>query len=365
MALRIHVLTPGFTSPNGVAFLFPLITFKPLLKSEGFDIHFYRGVEDRLYQCDVIIIDSKYYSQKWATQSPQVLDEIASFKKAGLKVIYADISDSTGWVHVKMMDYVDLYMKNQLLKDRRRYLEPVYGYRLFADYYHNDFDITDKDEDLSRPLSEKNLHKLIVGWNSGLSDYSPTGPYKTILYNKVPLPFLLKFPKAVAHLVYINDQSVACRFGVSYNRESVAFQRKSISQKMTDRIGPTNKLKRRAYFREMANSQLVVSPFGLGEITLKDFEAFLVGSALFKPKMDHMETWPDFFVEDETMLTFDWDLEDFEQKLDHHLAKPGHCLEVARAGQEKYLDHTFGQSAGLYFLEHFAQILHKSLGCNK
>lgn len=365
MAVRIHVLTLGFTSPNGVAFLFPLITFKPLLKSEGFDIHFYRDVEDRLYQCDVLLIDSKYYSQKWAAHSEQVLEEIASFKKAGLTVIYADISDSTGWVHVKMMDHVDLYMKNQLLKDRRRYLQPLYGYRPFSDYYHQNFNATDEFEGYSQPLAEKHLHKLIVGWNSGLSDYSPTGPYKTILYNKLPLPFLLNYPKAVSQPRYIDDQSVSCRFGVTYSRESVAFQRKEISRKMATWVGPTNKLKRRAYFHEMVNSQLVVSPFGLGEITLKDFEVFLAGSALFKPQMDHMETWPNFFIENETLFAFEWDLEDFEQKLDNLLSKPQDCLEVARAGQKKYLDHTSGPSAGRFFVEHFSQILHKSLGCNK
>ena len=40
-----------------------------------------------------------------------------------------------------------------------------------------------------------------------------------------------------------------------------------------------------------------MSPFGLGEITLKDFEVFS-GSLLMKPNMDHMLTWPNFYTKD-------------------------------------------------------------------
>ena len=42
----------------------------------------------------------------------------------------------------------------------------------------------------------------------------------------------------------------------------------------------------------------MVSPFGFGEITLKDFETFLSGSVLVKPNMSHMETYPNFYIDD-------------------------------------------------------------------
>ena len=57
------------------------------------------------------------------------------------------------------------------------------------------------------------------------------------------------------------------------------------------------KINRSNYFRELANSLISVSPFGLGEITLKDFESFISGSILFKPNMNHMETFPNIYVD--------------------------------------------------------------------
>ncbi len=41
---------------------------------------------------------------------------------------------------------------------------------------------------------------------------------------------------------------------------------------------PSKKINRSNYFRELANILISVTPFALGEITLKDFESFISGS---------------------------------------------------------------------------------------
>ena len=33
--------------------------------------------------------------------------------------------------------------------------------------------------------------------------------------------------------------------------------------------------------------------------------------------MDHLETWPNFYLKDKTYVDFNWDLDDFKNKLDH------------------------------------------------
>ena len=50
-------------------------------------------------------------------------------------------------------------------------------------------------------------------------------------------------------------------------------QREMLKAKLQKRL-PTNKLGRRDYFTELKNSRIILSPFGWGEITLKDFEVF-------------------------------------------------------------------------------------------
>ena len=50
---------------------------------------------------------------------------------------------------------------------------------------------------------------------------------------------------------------------------------------------------------------------------LKDFEVFITGGLLFKPSLEHMETWPPFFVKDkETYIPYKWDLSDFSSRLE-------------------------------------------------
>jgi hypothetical protein len=70
----------------------------------------------------------------------------------------------------------------------------------------------------------------------------------------------------------------------------------------------------------------VVSPFGFGEITLKDFEVFLTGGLLLKPDMSHMQTWPDVFRAGETMAAHAWDLSDFEDTV----ARTAACYDEFR-----------------------------------
>ena len=360
--MTIHILTAGFTSPNGAAFLFPLIVHRKVLLADGLEIKLFSSVSVKLCDCDVLIVDSKYYSHRWGLEEDQILEELESFKLQGLKLIYADISDSTGWVHVKMMDIVDLYIKNQLLKDKKSYLQPIYGYRSHASFYHQTFDVNDKYEAYSMPIEkEDHLQKLKLGWNSGLANYSLHGPFVSKIFNRVPLSGLLKFPKPTRSANEKRLTSISCRFGTFYERDTVSFQRKKIAEIMATKIFAALKLKRSSYFRELSNSRLIISPFGWGEITLKDYEVFLTGGALFKPKMAHMETWPNFFIDQETILTFDWDFSNFEEKLDLFISKPDLCVEIAQCGQDVYTRHTSSAEEGALFSLHLQGIINQAL----
>ena len=62
--------------------------------------------------------------------------------------------------------------------------------------------------------------------------------------------------------------------------------------------------------KELRQSKVVLSPFGRGEITLKDFEVFLTGGMLLKPSMEHMDTWPNFYTDGVTYQSHNCDLEE-------------------------------------------------------
>ena len=86
-------------------------------------------------------------------------------------VLYFDISDSTGWLQSQVLPFVSRYYKSQLLRDRKWYFRPMYGNRIFADYYNKEFGIVDDN-----PVKQ---HKVTAGY------HIPVYP-SVELYNRSP-----------------------------------------------------------------------------------------------------------------------------------------------------------------------------------
>ena len=356
---RAHVLTAGFTSPNGCAFLFPLIVHRRALADCGIEITLFTDDSDRaaVSDCDVLILDSKFYSPRWVTESDAVLDRIAALAEAAPKLFYFDITDSSGWDHARALPLVTAYFKNQLLRDRTRYLSPLYGHRLYADYYHRHEGVGDERDERSEPVaSPALLAKLQVGWNSGLADYALFGPLRMAAFRRMAWPALLKTSQRWVPAERPRPRGFTCRIGTGYARHSVAWQRRAIRERLAARLS-TDKLGRRAYLRELAESRIVISPFGLGEITLRDFEIFVAGALALKPDMSHMETWPDLFRDGETIATHRWDLSDLEEKIEVLSANDARRVAMAQAAQTAYRRHLDGEEAARLFVERFAAIL--------
>jgi hypothetical protein len=353
---RIHVLTPGFKTPNGRAFLFPLIVWRQELRQAGLHVRFFHRSTTEATDCDVLLVDSKFHRDRWARERDAVLGEFARMVEK-CRVVYCDTTDSSGSLLTDLLRLVHGYAKSQLLRDRAAYLKPMYGLRPFTDYYYRDHGVIDESPEWSPPVAEPALlDKLRVSWNSGLADYSLQGPSKMAIYERLPLRALLHFPKPSKRASTARHQDASCRFGTDYPRATVAFQRRAIRQKLAGRID-TQKLSRRQYFDELENSKLVVSPFGYGEITLKDFEVFLTGGLLLKPDMSHMETWPDLFRAGETMLAHRWDLSDFEDVLADAVADHALYVGKANAGQETYRQHTSGPDAPALFAAQLRRVI--------
>lgn len=325
-------------------------------------IDFFSKPEGNFYDCDVVIIDSKYRQFEWANNSASILDELAFIKNKVKTVIYVDNVDSSGFDHAKTLPIVTRYLKSQLLRDRSLYLKPLYGYRLFTDYYHEKFGIKDNQPDWTQPILPQYTSKMGLSWNSGLANYSLHGPLLNKIYKKIPFAGLLYYSKRFTSPKSVRKHPFSCRFGFNYNRDSVSWQRKRIHEIMKERGGfCTKKVNRRQYLNELRDSKIIVSPFGFGEITLKDFEAFMTGGVLLKPDMTHMETWPNFFQDQKTMISFAWDLSDFTEKLEYAVSNHEKLIDIAITAQELYKKHTIGSEAGALFSTRLRTILDESL----
>jgi hypothetical protein len=356
---KVNILTAGFASPNGRAFLMPLLLHRQALLNSGLQVHVTTTAAKAARDCDVLIVEGRVYSARWNRESDIVLEELSRLREKVRHLIYISIADSASWDHARALPIVSLYCKSQLLRDRNAYLKPLYGNRLYTDYYHETFDVTDHDPVYSEPAAEaRYLEKLAVSWNSGLADYSWAGPFRMKLYQYLPLQSLLKFPNAFRAASTPRDKELSCRIGTQYARESVAYQRKRITEILSNRID-IGKLSRRVYLDELARSRVAISPFGLGEITLRDFEIFMNGALLLKPDMSGIETWPDFYRDGSTMIAHRWDLTDLEDKIELLLSRPAHTIEIAAEGQRIYREHLIGPAAGEMFASHVSQVIER------
>lgn len=354
MNKKIHVLSYGFRSPNSSAFLFPLIVFAKELKQAGYALRFFEELSEDLTQCDALMIEHKSILERYElAHALEIIGELA----AKTRLIWCDQSDSSGTFSGQILPCVHKYLKSQILADKSGYMRRYYGDRIYTDYYHEKYGVSDDVQyDYAPVTDEKDLEKIGVSWNSGLMNHGFFGPYLNRLRDKagglIPLFYAGKMGDPLAP----RPQDLSCRMGISYKRATARFQRELMAQKLAGRL-PTDKLSRCAYFGELKSSKICVSPFGFGEITLKDFEAFLCGSMLLKPDMDHMTTWPRFFEKDVTYAAHDWDLGNLEETIEKCLADEPKRTAIAQEGQARYLKYTRGKEAGALFTRHFKTLI--------
>lgn len=360
----VHILTDGFETPNGRAFLFPVLRYRDRLRKEGIHVSVYEDYTPGLKDCDVLILDSKYYIDWWGGKEEELFEELASFADAVERVLWFDTSDSTGHLQTPVLDHVDGYYKNQLLADRREYTEPLYGQRLFTDYYHRRHDVTDRNESYLDPVEDRYLDKLHVSWNFGLADHSLLRPLVYRMSKRLPswafdkLPWDRYFGAPGYWTAPERERrtDLSARFGTTYDRETIEYQRELAETILSD-YADTDFVGRWAYWRELRDSKLVVSPFGWGEPCYRDFEAFLAGCILVKPRMDHLETWPPVYEEGETMISVSWDLDDLGSTVESTLDDYEENRDIAERGQERYRRYLVGEEAGSAFVDRFSGIV--------
>ena len=356
--MKLNILTPGFKTPNGTAFLFPFLVWRQQLKSSGIYVQFFDSLDSSLYECDFLCVDSKFFASRWIKFRDETEGIFKDFSDRVEYVLYFDTTDSTGMDNTYPLPYVNAWIKNQLLLDLKEYLRPIYSNgRIFADFVYKEGFAIDSNQSWSVPIPNiKDLRKLKLGWNSGLANYSLFGPLRTKILEKLGLKNFVKYSKSFVSPSTLRLKPISSRFGVNYIHESVSWHRRSVS-KLLGADFKTNKINRYEYFKEISSSKVVISPFGLGEITLKDFEVFLSGSLLFKPSMDHMHTWPPFFIKDQTYFDYRWDLNDFKEKLLTIIDDDRKRISIAKNAQNNYIKYTISPIASELFIGHLNNIL--------
>lgn len=356
--MRVTVLHSKHYSPNEIHFLYPLYRFKNHLKKyHQIKLCFTPNISD--VSGDIALVTSKWFSRYWGECGPNyVLSLLCRLKQSVNRIFWCDISDSTGTTHFMVLPFVDGYLKNQIFDDKAMYLKKYYGSRITSDYIHKNFNIVDNDpgpEHLNYIPSLKDLDKITVGWNSGLAYF---GRYRQLQSKFFPKS------KVSRHLFKNNwiepnlNKSIGCsaRIGKSYSRNTISKSRQIIMDSIAD-IMPSGKISYSAYHKELAQSVSAISPFGLGEISLRDFEVVINGAAMIKQDMSHLATWPNLWIKDKTYLDFEWDMSDVREKVEYAIHNPEHMRYLAHQAQRIYkpiLDYNTGKNI---FCERFINLI--------
>ena len=329
--------TKDFTSHF---FFFPVFVCNKELSSLGIDIYMTTQANESLLQCDILMLDSKFFRPLWSNNSDKALELLKNCRQECSKVAWLDTSDSTGTTQFQVMPYVDKYLKKQILRDKVHYTTKLYGARLYTDYYYNQFHLDDQPVYEVQPVKRDDLSKLCISWNIGLGRFAENFRFEFIR-KKLPL-FLKKYTIFTYKRIPFSNTKprrpldITFRGKSTYDNSALSFQRRKVLELIENRGVDIRPVSRKVYLKELRTAKCGISPFGNGEICFRDFESFVAGCTLVKPDMSHLETWPDYYVNNETYVPFSWDFSDFNDVLDNFLMDKESRLAISQNAQDRY-----------------------------
>lgn len=370
--MKVNVLCLGLREYKSRSLLLPLLRFKQRLSRSKINVEIFTTDSDELSNCDTVIIEDRYYINGKKKHPELTTEQMNRLKELGEKVdklLWFDTSDSPKIKLPSIIPYVNKYCKKQLFADKNLYREPLYESRLYSNYYKKNFDNLNMGEDRTQSGhvqldSETDLSKLAVFWNIGHNIHSPAPDIAWKILDKLPymicenLPWekLLKWTQLWTPIDAERPIDISGRFSTTYALDGVEFHRKRMEKQLQNRFD-SEAVGSLAYWRELRKAKVLLSPFGYGEVCLRDFEGFMSGCVVVKPDMDHLKTWPPVYENNETIVSVSWDMSDLEEQVDQILENYSEYKAIAEKGQNRYRKYLTSDSAPDLFVDHFNSLL--------
>jgi len=355
---------------EGIVFytIYPLILNKRRLLDLGYKITFYFKLSKKLLDCDILILISKPTQKiidrkKINTENNNtLLDYLSKIRSKVEKIIWFDNSDSSSVTNFEVMPYVDIYLKKQILTNKSLYNSNFYGGRIFTDFYHKKFSIIDKKEFKNNsPLKKEYENKLRLSWNIGLGNiHNSFNSFYKISRFFFPLLIIKRFSNSFVKPEKFREIDFFFRGSIKYDRNTVKFHREKLFNDLNTKLSKKNyvsiignnvfhknsisafikkakgRLSNSDYLKIQNSSKISFSPFGWGELGARDYEIILGGSLLVKPRMDHMETWPNIFIPHKTYVPLEWDFSNLEEIFETFIKNYKLRNEIISYSQEVY-----------------------------
>ncbi|MGI6377808.1 MAG: hypothetical protein ACOX0I_01925 [Bacilli bacterium] len=358
------------------AWLQPLFEAKKYFKKLGYHINFSRLdivniflkkslisqlKKEKSYDIVVLAIHHKSELGRIGTDQRRLILE--NIKEKCNKLVWMDCSDSTGTCMFDVLDVVDLYLKKQILKDKHLYTNQFKGQRIHTDYYYKTFHLSapSNETEVFWIADVTNLSKIDVSWNISFWNNIRTG-----MISRIKKLLSLDSLNLKGRYTDFEEKNITLFFNGTCPKEenAISFQRLKVFSEVeqyndSKYIVERNKISRKSYELNMRSSKFVISPFGWGEICNRDFEAFLFGSCLIKPTVNHLETFPNLFIENETYIPIDWDFQNFKKILYFLSTAEGQSLgkNIAKKGNDLFV--YYRKNKGSLLAEHIVDVFSK------
>lgn len=328
----------------------PLVRWKKQLVANGFRFTVKPCLPKNIEAYDAVIMSNAFLVQEFKKSAGGQSTPIDLGKRfadewhrLGKKVYFFDARDGAPSNYFDLLPYVDGFLKKQHLVNKERYAS--------RDYAENSSGWLDSRNKKALTLARADqLYKIRAAWNIGFEDFS---------VHRKPRKVLTWFGKTYAEKFNPpeSNRRYLTTFRGSFGGSRKGHRERAVEQlqKMDNpaiKLGPP--IKRRSYLKELKACQIVVSPFGYGEVCYRDFEGILAGAALVKPDMGHLVTFPDIYSAGSTYLSVEWDFSDLREKLDYFAENSDHRFKIASAAQVAYKD-ALSDAKG--FVEHIQDIL--------
>lgn len=230
------------------------------------------------------------------------------------------------------LPFVDRFIKPLVLRDRSLYQAGFEGGYIVTDFlaHHLHYDTHGWCGGVEPDPGH--MYKISTGWNFGVMPW-----YRRWLR----INRLLARPLSRRRIdvsMRIGRANGAGRSDWRRHYRAVAVRRLRGLEDDCTLAGP-DRVPLRRYAMELRDSRIVVSPFGSGETSLRDYEAICSGALLMKPDMSHVATSPDIYRPYETYVPVRWDLANLEQTCRYYLEHEAEAQRIVDTAQERLGDY--------------------------
>ncbi len=325
--MRILLAAPSNSKSHGIAYgqMYPLLRFRKTLSTElGVEIEHSvaYNLQDIGAACQRAAhrVSAFVIRPDYRVPVDEILQFCATLRATYPKhrIVMFDPWDQCTGKFLGTLPYLDALVKCQTLKNRDDYYAEMEGGSVITDYVVRKRGIDLHGADVGSKAPEGYAQRIV------------TGPFLNMtrkLEYELLKPRMWPFFPWQRTIDIVCHVSTGARNDPSYYRfhrlEAVAAIR-ALKDELVVRTSAEHDgertVTRQEYLRDMRAARIVVSPFGWGEVSTRDYECAAFGNLLMRPNVDHVSVLPDIFVPGKTYVPLNWDFSDLPEKARYYLA---------------------------------------------